>query len=1315
MRLKKIEIALCFGLLASLLVGATKPNTGLEHKLIRLHILANSDSQRDQDLKLELRDSVLEMVAELTSTCVTMDEALDILGSNIEQLQNYAQSELQRLGSSYKVSVVLDREYFNTRHYDSFSLPAGIYDTLKITIGEGQGHNWWCVVFPAICMAATTEELTVEAMRAGLSSDDVALITEDGSFYVLKFKIIEILANLKQQFSNCCFRFFAGYCIIYSAIMKRGKHMLHILTGREGSGKTKAMLSEILDQTNSIIIVPEQYSYDFELLLCQVGGDTASQKAEVLNFTRLANRVFSQAGGLAVEYLDTCGRVLAMTVALKLAAPRLKLFSTAASSADHIENMVAAIDELQNYKVTPEALESAAELATGTLADKLRELALIMEAYNSITTSGAKDPVERTRMLAEKLEECDYAQNKNFYIDCFSDFTKLELDVIEVLVAKAKSVTIAMTWDEEDLYDLQSQTIRQLEAIARRRSVKCVTTHMEEGTRLHQELYWLDHGLSNYSLDAYQGLCQAIELAAAPNLYSECSWAAKKCLELVFEQGFRWRDISIVVADMATYGQKLKQSFESYDVPLYLNVKSDIMAKPAISVLTSAMDAINYGYEYDDVCAFLKSGFANITQEECDLLENYVLSWNIRGNGWKEAWAVNPLGFGKEENEKTKSQLEKLNQLREKAISPLVHLEDSLKGSLDGQQKILAVYDFLVEIQLADKLQELCLQYQQKGDSQLEDECSQLWEILLDVLQQCHSTLEGIAVTNTELAKLLRIAFSSGDVGTIPVYYDAVSVGEISRMRHRTAKVLIVIGANDGSMPSAISGAGIISEDERIALRELGIELAATSDEKLIQQIGIIHSCLCCAREKLYMSWRAKGDSGEELRSSMIVQRIRSLFPDLTVTSVAENADYWSAQEAYLASFTDPGLTDWLTSDPELLKKQQSVFLRLDQSEDLSADASRQLYGSRVRLSATKIDVFNSCKFKYFMQYGLKAEARKKNEFSAPEYGTFIHFILENICTAAQNAGGFRKYDKSQLPPLIDKLIMEYTSTQLAGGLETKPSRFQYLFKRLSKNVRAIADNVFDELACSDFVPLDFELEFSDSGDLAAVDIPGKDSSGAVVGKVDRVDGYVKDGKLYLRVVDYKTGCKSFDFTDIKQGMGLQMLIYLFALKTSGEKRYNMPVEPAGVLYLPARNDVISASRYITDDELEKLRNNNLTRSGLLLDDEEILDAMEHRDGAPRFMPFKLNKEGNPIGPSLASAEQLGKLSQYVDKELKNLISALSGGKSAPDPYQRGENTPCQWCDYAEACRNEKFRKIKSCPAETFWSELDKEEVTHRG
>lgn len=1091
--------------------------------------------------------------------------------------------------------------------------------------------------------------------------------------------------------------------------------MLHILTGREGSGKTRAMLNEILGQTNSILIVPEQYSYDFELLLCQAGGDTASQKAEVLNFTRLANRVFSQAGGLALEYLDICGRMLAMTVALKLAAPKLKLFSTAASSADHIENMLKAIDELQNYKISPEILENAAQQAEGPLADKLRELALILEAYKAVTSSGSHDPVERTEMLAEKLEECDYARDKSFYIDCFSDFTKLELDVIEALIATSKSVTVAITWDNEDLYDLQSQTIRQLEALARRRNSKCAITHLDERPSPYPELNWLDHGLSDYSIGQYQDNCPAIELASASSLYGECSWAVKKCLSLVFDHGLRWRDISIAVTDMTTYGQKLKQCFESYDIPIYMNVKTDVMAKPTISVLLSALDSVNYGYEYDEVFTFLKSGFANISREERDILENYVLSWNIRGNSWKSPWSFNPLGFARSETQQTAAQLTELNSIRERAIEPLVNLEARLSESTDGQSKVFAIYDFLMDIQLPEKLQSLAQQYQQAGETQLEEECSQLWEIIVNVFQQCHTTLKDVEISNIELAKLMRTVFSSVDVGTIPVYCDAVSAGEIARMRHRTAKVLIVVGANDGLMPAGLTSAGIISEDERVTLRSLGIELAATADEKLVQQMGIIHSCLSCAKETLCLTWRGKSDSGDELRPSMIVQRIKSLFPGVKTISIKGDSDQWSQREAYLDSFTDASLDAWVSQDPELTAKKKSVISRLGQGGELSSQTSKELYGSRIRLSATKIDVFNSCKFKYFMQYGLKAEARRKNEFAAPEYGTFIHFILENICRSAQDAGGFDKFDKAKLPALIDTLTAEYTMTQLSGGLENKTSRFQYLFKRLAKNVRAIADNVFDELACSDFAPLDFELEFSDNGDFSAVEIPGQESSGAVVGKVDRVDGYVKDGKLYLRVVDYKTGRKSFDFTDVRQGMGLQMLIYLFALKTSGEKRYNMPVEPAGVLYLPARNDVLSASRYISDDELDKLRSNSLVRSGLLLEDDDILDAMEHRSGSPKFMPFKLNKEGRPIGPSLASAERLGKLSRYIDKELKQLVESLGSGKSAPDPYKHGENTPCQWCDYAEACRCDTFRKIKSCPAETFWAELDQEEAKNHG
>ncbi|MBE6990995.1 MAG: ATP-dependent nuclease subunit B [Ruminococcaceae bacterium] len=1093
-------------------------------------------------------------------------------------------------------------------------------------------------------------------------------------------------------------------------------NMLRIITGREGCGKTRRIMNEISVGKASVLIVPEQYSHDAERLLCRLGGDDISMRAEVLSFTRLANRVFSYAGGLAVQYLDDCGRLLAMNGALSEASPSLKLFGAVSSWPDHLENMLSVIDEFRNYGVSSDDLQQASEQTDGMLSRKLYELALISDAYDAVTANGLADPTERLKMLSYKLDECDWVEHRDFYIDCFADFTKLESDVIDRLIARGKNVTVCLTCDDDDIYDLQRETIRRLKSMADRHGTKCSIEEMPQIQRDVPEFDWLDKGLFSYDIGAFDGACKAVRLAVSSSLTSECEWAAAQCRKLVAECGSRWNDICIAVSDMNRYRLLLERVFDRFKVPVYLSYKADIVGKPAVSVVCSALDCVAGGYEYEDVFSYLKSGFSALNHEQCDILENYVIEWNISGSMWKSDWTFDPQGYGREPNEESAAQLNELNELRNLAIIPLVKLEDKLNSAVNCSEMVIALYEFMLDIDLPGKLETKENQLRINGRDREADECSALWDVLINILEQTGSMNIGNAMSTADFVKLFKLAVSTGDIGTIPVYYDAVTICDIARMRFRNTKYLIVLGANDSYMPSVPSSSSVISEDERDELLTLGIELAPSVNERTERELGIIHSCFVSPTKELMVSYPEYADDGTELRPSMVVQRLKALFPSMNITRSSVDDRLWSENTAFEAAFSNNNASalNWIRNDNLLCSRFEAIKEASNTSmtslSQLSADL---LYGQRIRLSATRIDKFNSCKFSYFMEYGLKASARKTAEFAAPEYGTFVHYILENLCTHVKDNGGFKSFDKAELPSIVDTLTEQYVSTQLAGGLANKSQRFKYLFTRLQKSVRAVVENVFDELANSDFVPLDFELAFNDRSVLGPVEVSENGKTSSVVGFVDRVDGYVKDDKLYLRVVDYKTGKKSFDFTDIRYGMGLQMLIYLFALQSGGSEYYGKEVVPAGVIYMPARDEIIKTSRTVSDEELQSLRDSALTRSGLLIDDPEILQAMENHEERFRFLPVKLKKDGEMSRDCIASSEQLGKLARFVDNTLHQLTAELGGGQIKADPYKSGENYPCKYCEYAAVCDHdgESFRYLKKYPAEKFWQSIEEGEM----
>ena len=612
----------------------------------------------------------------------------------------------------------------------------------------------------------------------------------------------------------------------------------------------------------------------------------------------------------------------------------------------------------------------------------------------------------------------------------------------------------------------------------------------------------------------------------------------------------------------------------------------------------------------------------------------------------------------------------------------------------------------------------------------LADEYRQLWEIVCGALEQCAALLGDTPMELEEFAQLFRLVLSQYDVGTIPVSLDRVTAGETTRQTGHRVKVLFFLGVDDGSIPQVSDAPGLLSDDDRSLLASYGLELNQSQRELLYREMTTIY--LTCAQPtcKLVVSWPVQGPGGEERRPSFLVQRLEWLFPDLSpVQEEALDGDF--RLQAPLPALEQAGRSPAARRALEQIPQYREQAERLDRAArwergSLSQQAVERLYGRKVPMSASRMDRYKSCHFSYFMRYGLRAEPRKPAGFTAPEYGTFVHYVLEHVLQdelfrqteIPGMEGGLTGEMRGRLRQLTQTAVEQYVKEQL-GGLEGQSERFRYLFRRLLRAVQAVVDNAAEELLSSQFKPISFELGFGQKGELPPVEFTSHGVTLSVSGFVDRVDGWEKDGRLYLRVVDYKTGRKSFDLTEVWNGLGLQMLLYLFTLEERGQDLYGLPVESAGVLYLPARDAVVRGSRTMSQESWRKLMDKELRRSGLVLDDPGVLEAMEE-PGAEgyRFLPLKVSKTTGAItGEALASAEQLGRLGRHIQRVLDDICGELARGDISADPFWRGpEKNACRYCDYAAACHFEEGRGgdcrrwLPSVGAEEFWSQIEEEQ-----
>ena len=1097
---------------------------------------------------------------------------------------------------------------------------------------------------------------------------------------------------------------------------------LHILMGRACAGKSRRVLEQIAarrSERGQVLLVPEHASHEAELDLCRACGPTASRDAEVLSFRSLATRVLSRTGGLADVTLDAGGKLLTMRRALQEVSGRLTVFARPAQRPAFLRQLVALADELYAYQVRPETLLQQVENIPGAAGDKLRSAALVFAAYDARLHGSGFDVRSRVQKLCDALPEDDYLAGKDVYVDGFSYFNRVEENILTTVLHQAHSLTVTLLGDmhEAQLFQNAIGQRYRLERMAKDNSAYCEVEHLvgTSGTALgHLERHCFGE------TEVWHGGEAPIRLYQANTAFSEVEYVSSQLRRLA-RQGVRWRDMGVAARNMEVYGPLLEAVFRRDDIPAYISRRSDILDKPVLTLLLSAVDAVTGGFEYEDVFRCLKTGMTSVTEQECDLLENYAIRWEIRGQMWLRDvdWTACPDGYGLEMTPHRQEQLSEVNRVRRKVRTLFLQLSDGLKEHKTARGKAEVLYTFAELAGTPEILKQRTEALQKSGDVQSAEEYAQLWHIFCQVLDQFVERLGDTELDGEEFARLLRLTLSQYAVATIPATLDQVKVSPLTRNDRHPVKHLFLLGANDSVLPTVSPNTGILDSEERELLQQQGIALADADFDDLSSELQNIYAALAQPTESLTVTWPAGDETGARLLPSFVVERIHQLFP--TVQVEKETGGY--RRELPAAALTLAGrcpegaLWRYFRENGQGAVLDRMASARSMGRGRLSPEAVRSLYGGTVAMSASRLDKVKTCHFGYFMEYGLRARERKTAKFEAPEIGTFLHYLLENVLRALENGEGIGRAQ----PERLRALVAQYTEQYIAAVIDSygdKSARFRYLFSRLRETACTIVENAVEEMQHSDFRPVAFELGFGGrDGQLPAITVTEGDTTLSVTGKVDRVDGWLKDGRLYLRVMDYKTGKKSFDLADVRYGLGIQMLLYLFALQRSGGTYFGRPVEPAGVLYLPARDVILRADRTIPPEKLKASLRRELRRSGMVLAEPDVLAAMEHEAlESPCFLPMGISRDGT-ISGSLASAVQLGKLGRYVDELLHRVAHEIGTGSIDADPCVRGpQESACDRCAFASACwfdeRRDKPRYLQKTTPEEFWAAVDRE-VSH--
>lgn len=1110
---------------------------------------------------------------------------------------------------------------------------------------------------------------------------------------------------------------------------------LRFYFGPSGSGKSHRIYEEIMQRAaqepgrNFLIIVPDQFTMQTQKDLVMRSDRGGILNIDVLSFGRLSHRILEEVGTKEIPVLDDTGKSLVLQKIAADLKEQLPAMGSLLHKQGYIHEVKSAISEFMQYGISTQDMDKliASAEKRGALAMKLRDLKTLYRGFQDYIRDHFITTEETLDVLRRSLVKSKILPDSVVIFDGFTGFTPIQNRLIQELMRVCEETIVTVTIGEEEdpyqmdgeqkLFHLSKKTVADLVKLAAEAEVtRGEDVFVKGGPNRFTEapaLCYLEQNLFRYQYEPYTEKQCEIRMFEALSPREEVHQTALYIRKLIREEGLTYRDIAVVIGDLEGYASYVETEFGQLEIPCFLDRTRGIVLNPMIEYIKSALQLYIRDFSYDTVFHFLRSGMADISREEIDELENYVIRTGARGYRtysrlFTRRTEEMQQGSGQEDTERAEETLERLNRIRQQFADTveILHMAPRAKAG----EYVDHLYDFLEQNQVQQKLLNYQQQFEQEGDLAKAREYAQIYRLVMDLLDQIYELLGEEEISQQEFADILEAGFGEITVGTIPQNVDRIVVGDMERTRLKQVKVLFFLGVNDGNIPKNASKGGIISDMDREFLIESGTEMAPSPRQQMYIQRLYLYLNMTKPSERLYLSYAKVNSDGKGIRPSYLIDTVRKLFPQLAVEypqnrSRIEQIEGRQEGARYLAEelreYADGTLREEerqdfylmyraYEADPEGRDRLTAAAFRRYKESGLSRIVARALYGRQLENSVSRLETYAACACRHFLQYGLSLQEREEFGFEVSDMGNVYHAVLENFAgKLAESGRTWWDFDENFATQAIKEAVEGYAATYGETVLYSS-ARNEYAITRMSRILTRTVLTLQQHLKQGSFQPDDYELSFRFAENLDSIHVDlSEEEKMHLQGRIDRIDVSEDAEHVYVKVIDYKSGNKKFDLAALYYGLQLQLVVYMnAAMELESRKHPDKEIVPAALLYYHIDDPTIETPVELTQEQINEEILAKLRMNGVVNSDPAVVERLDRfLQDKSKVIPVEKKKDGSFSARSgVLSREEMQLVSSYVDTKIRKIGREILDGKIAANPYEKGNEEACTYCAYKKVC-----------------------------